>query len=174
MTKQSPNPFDNFPQDGTPILFHERMELALAWLAPYLDENDINHQTLLGNCKYYTRLMSDPALQPHDEGSLHAALQEVIRRQHLIVNIFGSVRSAVLASKAVAQAASHGKAQSERASKPRKFDEDQAKRAAKAYHEIKSGRAQYGGVKALAAHYGVTAATIRSAANRYPPDSIDQ
>ena len=174
MTKPNANPFDNFPQDGTPLLFQERMELALAWLAPHLNENDINHQTLLANCKYYTRLMSDPALRPHDEVSLHSALREVSRRQHLIVNIFGSVRSAILASKAVAQAANHGKAQSERASKPRKFDEDQAKRAAKAYHEITSGRAEYGGVKALAAHYGVTTATIRSAAKRYPLDSIDQ
>jgi hypothetical protein len=67
------------------------------------------------------------------------------------------------------------KAQRERASKLRAFEsEDQAKRAASAYHAIKAGRASYGGVKALAGRFKVTEATIRAVAKRYPPDSIDQ
>jgi hypothetical protein len=65
-------------------------------------------------------------------------------------------------------------AQRERASKPRKFDEDKAKRAAGAYHDIKAGRAAYGGVKELAREYGVSEATIRAAARRYPPTSIEK
>jgi hypothetical protein len=175
MTKQIRNPFDDFPSDGTPMLFLERMELAVALLEPHRDESNIDYQMLLGNCKYYSRMMSDPALQPHDEESLHVALKEVVRRQQLIVHFFNKIRGSVLAAQAVAQAKSQSKTQSERASKPRAFEnEDQAKRAAKAYHDIKADRAAYGGVKALAARYNVTEATIRAVAKRYPPDSIDQ
>jgi hypothetical protein len=175
MTKQTANPFDDFPEDGTPMLFHDRMEQALAWLEPHLDESDINHQTLLGNCKYYSRLLHDPALYPHDDESLQKTLQEVVYRQSLIVNIFGRVRGAVIASEAISRVKGQSEAQSKRASKPRAFeDEQQAKRAAKAYHDIKAGRAEYGGVKALAARYKVTEATIRAVARRYPADSIDQ
>lgn len=41
MKKTTASPFDDFPQDGTPVQFFERVLLAVNWLEPHLDDNDI-------------------------------------------------------------------------------------------------------------------------------------
>jgi hypothetical protein len=175
MSHQSLNPFDDFPLDGNPLAFAEHMTRALVWLEPHFDGRDIHHQAIHGYCSYYLRLMSDPALAPTNEEALETYMQDVVTKQQFIVNIFGGVQHTILTKLAINSVLRHSKSQSARASKPRKFvDENQVKRLAKDYWAIKKDRAVYGAVKALAVRFGVTEAAVRLAARRYPPDSIDQ
>lgn len=165
MTKNPPNPFENFPTDGTPVQFWERTLLALDWLTPYLNDNEEMHAFLVATCRAYGSM-----LYPAPDNNSPENWPLLIMRQRQIVTVFAQVREAIIAAQAVTQAETQSKSQRERASKPRKLDEEKSLRIAKAYWEMNDGRATYGSVKALAARFEVSETTIRSVAKKHKPN----
>ncbi|QOL49754.1 hypothetical protein [Massilia litorea] len=171
MTKITDEPFNGFPADGTPVQFFECVQRALTWLEPYLNDNDINHATLVAYCRSYANLVfCDGEQQAYDsQESLNAALKQVVVKQQQIVTVFSGVRNSILSAQALAQVESHSKTQSERASKPRKLEESDCRRIAKRYWDSKADGTSYGIVKALAAEYDVSPTTIHATAKKYNP-----
>jgi hypothetical protein len=162
-----------------------RLAIGLAWIEPHAPEGarsiiaDI--KAILADFERKTTVQQDEMavpgviVMPQRPPKLPPRLTEVdeleLEKGELLIEqakTLCKLQPAVDAQERLKQA------QKERASKHRKLTEEQAKRAAKAYHDIKEGRAAYGGVKELAREYGVSEATIRAAAKRYPPDSIDK
>jgi hypothetical protein len=170
MSKFPPSPFDDFPSDGTPLLFLDRMNLAFDWIEPYLTPGNVQQDLFLAYCQGYERLMNEFPFG--DETKIPDAIQQLIMKQQLVVSTFHKSRDAIMASKAIERVADQDKAQSTRASKLRSIDETDARQIAKRYYDAKQKGSVYGVVKELAARYGVTEKTIKSATDRYKPDSI--
>ena len=166
MNENLSSPFDDFPENGTPEQFWKQTLLALNWLAPYLNDNDEKHTYLVMTCRAYASMLY-PAPENYDAPEDWPLL---VMRQRQIVTVFTQIRAAIIAAQAVTQVKSQSKSQRERASKPRKLDEDQSRRIAKAYWEMNDGRAIYGSVKALATRFDVSETTIRSVAKKYKPN----
>jgi hypothetical protein len=166
MTTTAPNPFDTFPEDGTPHQFWDHALRALNWLEPYLVDTDEQHRFFIMTCQAYGKMLYPD--QENDDAPEDWPL--LIMRQRQIVTVFGQIRHAIIAAKAVTKAEAYSTSQSERASKPRARDEEEAMRIAKAYWTGHNGRAERGRVKELAREYGVTEATIRNYARKYKPN----
>lgn len=168
----------------TPLDFARLMEQACAWLWPRLTTRTrplyAEIGTLLEGIRAYVRVSSNRVWHPPLTIRVSKTAQKAERairytaKRERVMQLFEQADAAHRLEPLLVAQDAFNQAQSARASKPRKFDEDKAKRAARAYHEIKEGRAAYGGVKELAREYGVSEATIRAAAKRYPLDSIDQ
>jgi hypothetical protein len=169
---------------NTPMDFVGRMRMVTGWLRPRLTSRTRPMYdeiiALLDAIRAYVRVSSNrvwhPPLTVRVSKTAAKAEREAryTAKRDRIMLLFEQADSTHRLAPHLAAQESLRQAQSARASKPRKFDEDKAKRAAKAYHDIKEGRAAYGGVKELAREYGVSEATIRAAAKRYPPNSIDK
>jgi hypothetical protein len=166
MTKETSNPFDAFPDDGTPHQFWERVLRALNWLEPYLSDEDEMHRFFVTTCRAYGHMLYP---EPENE-NLPEDWRLLVMRQRQIVTVFQQIQDAVISAEAVTKAEAYSNSQSGRASKPRARDESEARGIAKAYFEGHNGRAERGRVKELAREYGVTEATIRNYAKKYKPN----
>ena len=171
MSKHPPSPFDDFPSDGTPLVFYERMVLAMDWMQPRLVPGDYKHDLLVAYCNAYTRLMETFPFD--DETQIPEVLRQLVMKQHQVVSTFHQIRGSVIASDAIASVATQSQAQSARASKLRATSEDVARRIAKAYSDSKRDGTSYGMVKRLAREYNVTQTTIHNYIRKYAPDDID-
>lgn len=171
MIKHPPSPFDDFPSDGTPLVFYERMVLAMDWMQPRLVPGDYKHDLFVAYCNAYTRLME--TFPFGDEAQIPGALQKLVVKQHLIVSTFHQIRGSVIASNAIASVAAQSQAQSARASKPRKLSEEQTLRIAKVYWEAKREGGRRGIVKELAREFGVSVTRVQAIAKKLAPDNSD-
>lgn len=167
MTTAAPNPFDTFPEDGTPNQFWDHTLRALNWLEPYLVDTDEKHRFFVMTCQAYGKMLYPD--QENDDAPEDWPL--LIMRQRQIVTVFGQIRHAITAAQAMTKAEAYSTSQSERASKPRKLDDEKHERIAKAYWAlIEGGRAARGGVKELARRYDISTEMVRKIAKKSPPN----
>lgn len=170
MSKANDNPFDNFPTDGTPLYFYDRMKLALDWATPHLQDGKIEHVTFVAYCRAYARLLHPEVPLLHGDTLSPApatSVGQIIVKQRQVVSTFMQIRASILEVIALEKSARLVKAQSERAAKPRKLDEAACKRIAKRYAEAKANGTGYGIVKELASEYEVSVRTIHDTVKRY-------
>jgi len=166
------NPFDDFTANGSPEEFYDCAIRAVGLLKPYLNDTDIHHQTLVAFVNSYTRLLypeQDQVAENDSDEAFQKWVQDIVMRQRQIVNVFERIRNSIIAADAIAQVKSHSKAQSQRASMPRKLTEREYEQIRKYYWDSKRDGTSYGVVKQLAARFDVSPTTIQNIVKKDKP-----
>ena len=170
--KKLANPFDSFTAEHTPIDFAVCSWLAVKWLVPYMDCNNKSHVNLVVYCEKYSDLILNSGWELDDHISAKEA-ESIVELQRKIADTFQRIWNTTVVNELSSMAMKQSKAQSERASKPRKFDSvQQWERIAKRYWEAREKGQGYGNTAGLANECGVSQQTIRNIAKKYKPDSI--
>jgi hypothetical protein len=170
--KKFANPFDSFTAEHTPYDFAMCSWQAAKWLLPYMDCNDKSHCDYIVSCEeYYELILNNPRKL---DDLISAKEAKVITDLQLkVATTFQRVWNAIITSQLTNMAIKLSISQSERASKPRKFDSAQQwDRIAELYWDAKKTGTGYGFTKFLASQYGVTEQAIRNIANQRKPKSI--
>jgi hypothetical protein len=170
--KKFANPFDSFTAEHTPDDFAVCSWMAVKWLIPYMKFNDKSHCDYIIACEEYSDLITTNARQLDDRISAEEA-EMILNLQRKIANTFQQIWTSTVTEQLTVMAINQSKAQSERASKPRKFDSVQEwDRIAKLYWDAKENGTGYGFTKFLAGEYEVSEQAIRNIANQRKPKSI--
>lgn len=99
-------------------------------------------------------------------------MAEYLEKRKQVLALFDDAKFLQRSEPILAAQEAFSRAQSMRASIPRKLSEDQCKRIAKIYlEETKSGRAGRGTVESLAREFEVSTQTIRNTAKKYKPQN---
>lgn len=170
--KKFANPFDSFTATNTPDDFAVCAWTAAEWLLPYMDNNNKTHVQYINYCLTYSDLILKNGRGLNDVITADEA-DQIIDLQQKTANTFQRIWNTTVTRELTTMAIKHSEAQSERASKPRKFDGvEQYDRIAKRYWDAKLSGTGYGFTKALAAEFGVTEQAIRNIANPRKPGAI--
>lgn len=170
--KKLANPFDSFTAEHTPDDFAVCSWLAAKWLLPYMDFNKKSHCDYIVACLRYSDLITTNSRELDDVIS-KAEADQILELQREIAGTFEKIWNGVVTAQLTAMAIKQSKAQSERASKPRKFNStEQWDRIAELYWEAKNNGTGYGFTQYLAGEFGVSEQAIRNIANKRKPNSI--
>ena len=170
--KKFANPYDSFTAAHTPDDFAVCAWMAAEWLLPYMDNNNKTHVKYIIYCLTYSDLILKNGRKLDDVITREEA-NEIIDLQRKTADTFQRIWNATVTRELTTMAIKHSEAQSERASKPRKFDSiQQYDRIAKRYWDAKLNGTGYGFTKALADEFGVTGQAIRNIVNPRKPKSI--
>lgn len=157
---------------NTPTGWVKRMNMALAWLWPQLTPRTQPLYdeicTIVEDFLPKTWLPRIPV-----EGKNYIPIDEPseldLAKCEKAMLLFEQTKQLHRAEATLASQEAFKKAQSARASKPRKLSEAACKRIAKRYWECKANGTGYGIAKALAAEYDVSPTTIHATARKYKP-----
>jgi hypothetical protein len=170
--KKFANPFDSFTAEHSPDDFAVCAWMAAEWLLPYMNHNDKTHVQFIVYCLTYSDLILKNG-RKLDERITAEEADLILDLQRKTANTFQRIWNVTVTGELTNMAIKHSNAQSERASKPRKFDSvQQYERIAKRYWDAKQQGTGYGFTKALADEFGVTAQAIRNIVNPRKPKSI--
>ena len=170
--KKLANPFDSFTAEHSPDDFAVCSWQAAKWLLPYMNYNDEVHCDFIVACLEYSDMILTNGRQSDDRISAEEA-NSIVTLQRRIYGTFEQIWKATVTNELTTMAVKQSKAQSERASKPRKFDSTQDwDRIAKLYWDAKASGNGYGFTKFLAGEYEVSEQAIRNIANQRKPKSI--
>jgi hypothetical protein len=137
-----------------------------------MDYNNKSHCDFIVACLKYSDLILTNGRQLDDRISVEEA-NSIMTLQRKIYDTFERIWTATVTSELTTMAVRQSKAQSERASKPRKFDSAQEwDRIAKLYWDAKASGNGYGFTKFLAGEYDVSEQAIRNIAKQRKPNSI--
>jgi hypothetical protein len=163
----------------------KRLHMAYAWILPRATEQTkplINEiKTILEDFERKTSIIHLPITASEQSFVLPGQLGRVTLPPPLTDTdrlqlekgqvLFEQAKSLLRLQPAVDAQEKYKKAQSERASKPRKLDDQKHQRIAKAYWALMDGgRAIRGGVKELAGRYEISPEMVRKIAKKYPPN----
>lgn len=170
--KKFANPFDSFTAEHTPNDFAVCSWQAAKWLLPNMNCNNKSHCDFIEACLEYSDLILTNSRELDDVISAKEA-ELIVDLQRKIATTFQRIWETTVTSQLTIMAIKQSKSQSERASKPRKFDSvQQWDQIAKRYWEAKESGTGYGMTKQLAGEYEVTEQAIRNIANQRKPKSI--
>ena len=170
--KKFANPFDSFTAQNTPDDFAVCAWTAAEWLLPYMDNNNKLHVQYIECCLAYSDFILKNG-RGLDDVITAVEADHIVDLQRKTANTFQRIWNVTVTRELTTMAIKHSEAQSERASKPRKFDSvQQYDRIAKRYWEAKQQGTGYGFTKALAAEFGVTEQAIRNIVNPRKPKAI--
>jgi hypothetical protein len=170
--KKFANPFDSFTAEHSPDDFAVCAWMAAEWLRPYMNNNDKTHVQFIAYCLTYSDLILKNG-RKLDERITAEEANQILDLQRKTANTFQRIWNVTVTGELTNMAIKHSNAQSERASKPRKFDNvQQYERIAKRYWDAKQQGTGYGFTKALADEFGVTPQAIRNIVNPRKPKSI--
>lgn len=169
--KKLANPFDAFTDEHTPIDFAVCSWIAVKWLTPYLDYNSKSHVEFVMDCEEYSDLIEQIDV-PLDGAITVKQRDMILDLQTRIYHGFQKIWRTTVVTELSRMAIKQSKAQSDRASKPRKESTQNWERIARRYLELKQSGYGYGLVAHLANEYGVTSQTVRNLAKKYKEKSI--
>lgn len=156
--------------EDTPDGFIKRMNMALAWLWPQLTPRTRplyeEIQTIVQEFQQKTS-----RFRPFVDGQPLTIAQEPTEvdaaKCEKAMLLFEQAKQLHKVEATLAAQEAFKKAQSVRASKPRKLDESECRRIAKVYWDSKALGSSYGIAKMLAGEYGVSRTTIHATAKKY-------
>jgi hypothetical protein len=158
----------------TPQGLVKRMRMALAWLQPQLTDRT---RTMYDEIKTIIDDLDRKTspIRPYEPGKPLDLAQEPNEADKAACEkamfLFEQAKSLHRVESTLAAQEAFRRAQSARASKPRKLDDGMHERIAKAYWALlENGRAVRGGVKALAGRYDLSTEMVRKIAKKYPPN----
>jgi hypothetical protein len=169
--KKLANPFDSFTDEHTPIDFAVCSWIAVKWLMPYLNYNNKSHVQFVMDCEEYSDFI-DQIGTPVDGTITLKQRDTILDFQTRIDHGFQKIWTTEVANELSRMAIKLSKAQSERASKPRKDSTQNWEGIAKRYLELKQGGYGYGLVAHLANEYDITPQTVRNLAKKYKEKTI--
>jgi len=170
--KKFANPFDSFTAEHSPDDFAVCAWKAAEWLLPYMDNNNKAHVQFIVYCLTYSDFILKNGRELDERITVEEA-NTIVDLQRKTANAFQRIWNVTVTGELTSMAIKHSAAQSERASKPRKFDSvEQYDRIAKRYWDAKRQGTGYGFTKALADEFGVTPQAIRNIVNPRKPKSI--
>lgn len=170
--KKFANPFDSFTVQHTPDDFAACAWTAAQWLLPYMNHNNKAHVQFIEHCLTYSDLILRNG-RKLDEIITAEEAGQIIELQRKTANTFEKIWKATVTRELATIGIKHSEAQSQRASKPRKFESfQQYDRIAKRYWDAQQQGTAYGFTKALADEFGVSTQAIRNIANARKPKSI--
>lgn len=156
----------------TPQGFVKRMNMALAWLWPQLTPRTRPLYDEIRTIVEEYHQKTSP-IRPYEEGKPLSRAQEPTEvdaaKCEKAMFLFEQAKQLHRVEATLAAQAAFKQAQSERASKPRKLEENECKRIAKVYWESKANGTGYGIAKMLAAEFKVSTTTIHTTAKKYKP-----